>query len=347
MAVFSSNSRRLSGTAAGAAQQLFRSPSFSSGRSSGVALDADDLHSDASMEDDVHDLMNQVKILQNKVEVLGDNHTDSQDRIVRVKQDNSVLQTRVMMLEEQLRDSEHRAGERLAEEQRRNRELIQRIEREKTLTVENYSIKQTNLEETNKRLEEEVQRLRTKSDRHQKERNELEDRALEAEQAANASKEESKKMAGQSRREMQDDQERAAKVIAELRAEVERLTAVLETSARTRLPSTDSATAGTDHLTAALQAAREENKGLQEQVEELQAQLLTRGLEEGRELVTAVQNNSLAAEFEAMSQEELQKSLRDAQEVNKHLRVYIDGILLNIVENHPQLLEVKHKNPHK
>lgn len=40
-------------------------------------------------------------------------------------------------------------------------------------------------------------------------------------------------------------------------------------------------------------------------MEELQAQLLTKGLEEGRELVTSVQNNSLAAEFEAMTQEEV------------------------------------------
>ena len=58
----SAGGRRISagGTAAGAATQLFRSPSFSSGRSSGVALDADDIHSDVSMEDDVHDLMNQV-----------------------------------------------------------------------------------------------------------------------------------------------------------------------------------------------------------------------------------------------------------------------------------------------
>lgn len=72
--------------------------------------------------------------------------------------------------------------------------------------------RQTNLEETNKRLEEEVQRLRAKVDRHQKERNELEDRALEAEQAALVSREECKKAAGQSRREMQDDQERSSKV---------------------------------------------------------------------------------------------------------------------------------------
>lgn len=45
------------------------------------------------------------------------------------------------MLEEQLREAEMRHEERLAEEQRRNRELVTRIEREKQLTIENYTIK--------------------------------------------------------------------------------------------------------------------------------------------------------------------------------------------------------------
>ena len=45
------------------------------------------------------------------------------------------------MLEESLRDVELRAAQQLTEEQRRNKELIVRVEREKQLEIENCTIK--------------------------------------------------------------------------------------------------------------------------------------------------------------------------------------------------------------
>ena len=106
----------------------------------------------------------------------------------------------------------------------------------------------------------------------------------------------------------------------------------------------------------------------------MQAQLFSRGLEEGRTLLNEhPATNSLAAEFEVMSQDDVSGSslliappclvnlliifvqflclwsmqirtaLREQQEVNAQLRSYIEGILLTIVENQPSLLE--RKNP--
>ncbi|KAK4308665.1 hypothetical protein Pmani_019652 [Petrolisthes manimaculis] len=302
------------------------------------------------------EIVKTVQMLQQQVGVLAENQHNSDDRFSRVKQDNAAYQERLMMLEEQLREAEVRHEERQAEEQRRNRELIARIEREKQLTVENYTIKLSSLEKEKNTSEEESRRSKSQLEKLQKEKESLEDRVSEAEFTASALHQENAKLAELARREKEEikvERERSAQVIEELRCEIERLRTAEET-ARKRAPSVDPQNPNTSELQATIKTLREENKNLLEQVEDLQAQLLTSRLEEGRTLVTATNNNSLAAEFEAMTSEEgalygsekvekLKKNLKDAQEANQHLRAYIDGILLNIVENYPQLLEVKQK----
>ncbi|KAG0728293.1 Rab11 family-interacting protein 3 [Chionoecetes opilio] len=255
-----------------------------------------------------------------------------------------ILLRRSVMLEEQLREAEHRYEERRTEEERRNRELLARVEREKQLTVENYAIKLSSLEKDKHALDEDTRRSKTLLEKLQKEKETLEDRVSEAEFTASALHQENTKLVEQGRRrdeEIKVEKERGGQVIEELRCEIERLRTA-EEAARKRAPSLDASMSPPPlEMQASLKRLREENKGLLEQVEDLQAQLLTSHLEEGRTLVTSTNNNSLAAEFEAMTNEELKKSLKDSQEANSHLRTYIDGILLNIVENYPQLLEVK------
>ncbi|XP_013792055.1 rab11 family-interacting protein 4B-like, partial [Limulus polyphemus] len=85
---------------------------------------------------------------------------------------------------------------------------------------------------------------------------------------------------------------------------------------------------------------REENQSLRETHEELQFQLLNNSVLEGRNLLHQ-ETKTLAEEIENLSKDEVMEALREHQEVNSKLRNYIDGILLNIVENYPQLLEVK------
>jgi len=108
-------------------------------------------------------------------------------------------------------------------------------------------------------------------------------------------------------------------------------------------------------MEAEIRTLREANKRFHESNEELQAAMLNKGLEEGRSLLNNPQHtNSLAAEFEAMSENEspeilaaeldkMRKALKDQQDVNLHLRSYIDNVLMNIMEKHPELLEIRSK----
>lgn len=106
------------------------------------------------------------------------------------------------------------------------------------------------------------------------------------------------------------------------------------------------------------------NKNLEESRDELQA--AATALHAGRELlmknpISGYDKNppkSLAAELSADQLDgqdnstknqprtiaELEKALKEQQDVNAQLKGYIDNILLNIVENYPHLLEVKQPN---
>ncbi|XP_038206232.1 rab11 family-interacting protein 4 [Zerene cesonia] len=258
------------------ASQLYRSSSFNSSGCGSGGEPADDMYSDVSLEEDVQGLNYKVQLLQQQVTSLADTQSTADERYARAKADNAVLQARVHMLDEQIREIECRCEERIAEEQKRCREAIARVERDR-------------------------------------------DAQLAAQQ--------------------------------ELRA----LSAAPPPPPDPRL----------DELRQELALLRTQNKSLTEAQEELQAQILTRGVEEGRSLLDGVSGplvatNSLAHELSQMSDhelvgseqtdhsielEKLQKALKEQQDVNVQLRNYIDGILLSIVENYPQLLEVKYQKP--
>jgi Rab11 family-interacting protein 3/4 len=92
-----------------------------------------------------------------------------------------------------------------------------------------------------------------------------------------------------------------------------------------------------------LKKAKYTIRELKEQSEELRAELLTTRLEEGRSLLKEGQATSLADEMGSLTEDQLRTALKEQQDVNAKLRSYIDGILLNILEKSPNLLEVKPK----
>ncbi|XP_064215437.1 rab11 family-interacting protein 4A isoform X3 [Tribolium castaneum] len=326
------------------------SSSFNSSGRSSTCDTADDMYSDASLEEDVHDLHHKFQVLQQQVGVLQDSANQNDERYTRAKSDNAALQARVIMLEEQLRDTEMRYDERLQDEQRRSREMLNRLEREKQLQLENASIRLHAAETEATNLKEEVARQRIRIEKLENERKELTDQIQDLTNEVILAKEQATSFKEKERR-LNQEHEAQVQLIEELSREIERLRSEARTPA---LPTTSPETIRLEELHEEITNLRNKNTQLQEANDELQASLLHAGLEQGR-MLTAGENN-LAAELEAMTHDEpviphdresvakMQQALKEQQEVNLQLRCYIDGILLNIVENYPQLLEVKHRS---
>jgi Rab11 family-interacting protein 3/4 len=82
---------------------------------------------------------------------------------------------------------------------------------------------------------------------------------------------------------------------------------------------------------------------LNKEIDRLKAEnskLMVDLLQQGKILVsTKVQ--SLGAELETASRDQLMSTLREAEAYNERLRLYIDSLLANVMEKHPELLEVR------
>ncbi|XP_032599323.1 rab11 family-interacting protein 4B isoform X6 [Drosophila grimshawi] len=336
----SSGRRQISSNAL--ASQLYRSSSFnSSGRSSNCDT-TEDMYSDISL-DNRHDYDYRLELLQRKVDDLSDTQNIAEDRTTRTKTEYAVLQARYHMLEEQYRESELRAEERLAEEQKRHREILARVEREASLQNENCQMKIKATEIEANALRDEAQRLRVLCDKQANDLHRTEEQLeLARDQIAALQQEYDEQL--QTLRQHEKEKKSTEELMLELSRELQR--AREENGARA-MPTTSPESIRLEELHQELEEMRQKNRSLEEQNEELQATMLTNqatmltnGVEQGRNLLNGTLNN-LAQELEEMSQAQLQQAFQEKEDENVRLKHYIDTILLNIVENYPQLLEVK------
>ncbi|XP_058835688.1 rab11 family-interacting protein 4B isoform X3 [Topomyia yanbarensis] len=316
------------------ANHLYRSSSFnSSGRSSNCDT-AEDMYSDVSLED-VQDLNHKLEILQRQVTNLADTQNNVEDRTSRTKAEYAVLQARYHMLEEQLRETELRAEERLAEEQKRHRELLARVEREAKLQNENCQIRIRTIELEANQLREEISRLRLQCDKQAADLHATEDKLEKTRDSLMVSQQDLAEAKANEKKHKADKQA-AEDLMVELGKECERL----RSERGPALPTTSPESLRLEELHQEMDELRQKNKQLEEVNEELQAVVLTKGVEEGRNLLNGT-SNSLAQELEAMSQNQLQIAYQDKEEENRRLKHYIETMLLQVVEHYPQLLEVK------
>lgn len=276
------------------------------------------MYSDVSLED-VQDLNQKLELLQRQITNLADTQMSTDDRTTRAKTEYAVLQTKYHMLEEQLRETELRAEERLVEEQKRYRELLARVEREAELKNENCQIRIQTMETEASAIREEIHRLRTQCD---KQSNELtaNDEKLETSRFNLTIAQENLLEARSLEKRYLADKNQSEQLIMELHKEIERIRTETQavmasvrksngfhSSSSLSLESTMSSEPfRVDELCNELDDMKLQNRQLQEANEELQAMLLNKNIEEGRNLLnggTSMAN--LADELKEMGQNQV------------------------------------------
>ncbi|XP_038633823.1 rab11 family-interacting protein 4A [Scyliorhinus canicula] len=87
---------------------------------------------------------------------------------------------------------------------------------------------------------------------------------------------------------------------------------------------------------------KQENLRLKEQNDDLNGQILSLSLYEAKNLfATQTKAQSLAAEIDTATRDQLMEALQEQEEINLRLRQYMDKIILAILDHNPSILEIK------
>uniref|UniRef100_A0A3Q3E9X0 RAB11 family interacting protein 4 (class II) b n=1 Tax=Labrus bergylta TaxID=56723 RepID=A0A3Q3E9X0_9LABR len=335
-----SPNRKISSTAFG--RQLLHNSNLSSSNGSTEDLFRDSID---SCDIDINEKVGMLAELESEILMNGDLKS-------KLKQENTQLVHRVNELEEQLKDQETRAEQTLQAELRRHREAYSKMERNKNTQLElltnrvklledensDFSLNMCRLKSQTEKLDEEKQRMTDK----------LEDTSLRLKDEMDLYRKMMDKLR-QNRHQFQKEKEDMQELIEDLRRELEHLQLFkLETERPGRSRSSSSSLADFNCRTREVELEHEvkrlkqENQKLREQNDELNGQILSLSLYEAKTLfATQTKAQSLAAEIENASRDQLMEALKEQEEINLRLRQYMDKIILSILDHNPSILEIK------
>ncbi|XP_037351352.1 rab11 family-interacting protein 4 isoform X1 [Talpa occidentalis] len=340
-----SPNRKISSTAFG--RQLMHSSNFSSSNGS-----TEDLFRD-SIDSCDNDITEKVSFLEKKVTELENDSLTNGDLKSKLKQENTQLVHRVHELEEMVKDQETTAEQALEEEARRHREAYSKLEREKNTEIELLNTRVQQLEEENTDLQTTVTRLKSQAEKLDEERQRMSDRLEDTSLRLKDEMDLYKRMMDklrQNRLEFQKEREATQELIEDLRKELEHLQMYkldCERPGRGRGSSSGlgefNARAREVELEHEIKRLKQENHKLRDQNDDLNGQILSLSLYEAKNLfATQTKAQSLAAEIDTASRDELMEALKEQEEINFRLRQYMDKIILAILDHNPSILEIKH-----
>ncbi|XP_030432749.1 rab11 family-interacting protein 3 isoform X1 [Gopherus evgoodei] len=296
------------------------------------------------------DITDKVVFLEKRVTELEKDTAANGEQHSRLKQENLQLVHRANALEEQLKEQELKADEMLLEEIRKQREFLTRMEREKSIEIENLQARLQQLEDENSELRSCVPCLKASIERLEEEKQKLLDEIEDLTAQLNEEQESKRKMGdklAQERHQFQKEKESTQELIEDLRKQLEHLQLFkLEAEQRRGRSSSvglqeyNSRTRETE-LEQEIRRLKQDNRNLKEQNDELNGQIINLSIQGAKNLFSASFSESLAAEISSVSRDELMEAIQKQEEINFRLQDYIDRIIVAIMETNPSILEVK------
>ncbi|KAL5018405.1 hypothetical protein ScPMuIL_004127 [Solemya velum] len=278
-------------------------------------------------------LTQKIQYLESHLHQLTDERSSTENFQKKIKDENSLLMSRVHYLEEQVRESEDKHNQEL----RKYTEEMHRQERNKATQIDYLNERLQSMEGEYNDAKSEIPRLKGEVYRLKMEKMELQERLGGVQQDYETLRVEHEEML----RKHQCEQQNTDLLLDELGKELEELRRYKLQQPPVKRHSDIDIQSEVVRLKEALwtdwKNMQQENKSLQEK----NMQLLNQCYEEGRNLVEESQAKSLASELQTLTKEELVNALKDQEEVNQQLRMYIDKMILSILEKNPSLLEVR------
>ncbi|NXH14013.1 RFIP3 protein, partial [Bucco capensis] len=303
-----------------------------------------------SLECTEEDITDKVVFLEKRVTELEKDTAANGEQHSRLKQENLQLVHRANALEEQLKEQELRADQTLLEEIKKQRELLSKMEREKSIEIENLQARLQQLDDENSELRSCVPCLRATIQRLEEEKQKLLDEIEDLTVQLTEEQEKKRKMGdklSQERHQFQKEKESTQELIEDLRKQLEHLQLFkLEAEQRRGRSSSmglqeyNSRTRETE-LEQEIKQLKQDNRNLKEQNDELNGQIINLSIQGAKNLFSASFSESLAAEISSVSRDELMEAIQKQEEINYRLQDYIDRIIVAIMETNPSILEVK------
>ncbi|XP_037363741.1 rab11 family-interacting protein 3 [Talpa occidentalis] len=303
-----------------------------------------------AMEGTEEDIADKVVFLEKRVSELEKDTVASGEQHSRLRQENLQLVHRANALEEQLKEQELRACEAALEGTRRQKELLCRMEREKSIEIENLQARLQQLDEENSELRSCTPCLKASIQRLEEEKQKLLDEIEELSLRLGEEQATKRRLGdrlSQERHQFQRDKEATQELIEDLRRQLEHLQ-LFKLEAEQRRGRSSSAglqeyqsRAREGELELEVRRLKQDNRSLKEQNDELNGQIINLSIQGAKNLFSASFSESLAAEISSVSRDELMDAIQKQEEINLRLQDYIDRIVVAIMETNPSILEVK------